>query len=206
MKHLSGIIYALVLCITTVYSLECTNCTNVSGLDCTGNKTKCAANEICASAYYAEIKGGKHVSSWVVRGCGKQDQCSQPRTLSNKDLRLISGVSCSSNDTNQVHIPAENETANHLVCHSCFSESSYCYTKDVVTCTGNENRCARLTFEGNSTTWTTRGCATESFCSKGIFVIKTSKVIENVCTDKSSSIQSNLLLPIVSILLLVKLM
>lgn len=213
MRNLIQLSCFLLINIAAVCSLQCTSCTKSDALECTGETlvTCSATDDACTATFYSETRGDKVTTSWVISGCGNMKQCTDPDILTNANVRVVTGAVCCKEDkcVNKVTLPAAVTTANNLMCSSCYSASAQqCNPNGTVRCTGTENRCARFSIEnqGDKTkSFSTRGCATEGFCSKNIAVIEASntKIVKD-CTSASTHLQRNLFLLFASLIFLVK--
>uniref|UniRef100_A0A8C5QVE6 UPAR/Ly6 domain-containing protein n=1 Tax=Leptobrachium leishanense TaxID=445787 RepID=A0A8C5QVE6_9ANUR len=113
---------------------------------CDGLSVSCRLDNVCGASYTVTTSDFSVVTGNYMRGCVTKNQCNLQGSISviNNVMNRI-GVSCCNTDNCNPSfptLPAVNTTFNELVCRTCISaDSDWCYTKDTVHCTGDENMC-----------------------------------------------------------------
>ncbi|XP_075045848.1 phospholipase A2 inhibitor and Ly6/PLAUR domain-containing protein-like [Mixophyes fleayi] len=191
MKYL--LIYlCLISCLaSTGYSLTCIYCESTS-TSCTGATTiNCSAGNACGYAY-AEASEGTIQTKLLFRTCVRESSCNTSGSITYYNGKSKTATSCCSTDNCDplpLKIPADSAEKNKLVCRSCLkSKAKWCYTSDMMECTGDETKCILQTAKTSSGSFALRGCATKSICDQGSQSTADGEV--NIwCTDGSSNLQ-----------------
>uniref|UniRef100_A0A8C5QXT2 UPAR/Ly6 domain-containing protein n=1 Tax=Leptobrachium leishanense TaxID=445787 RepID=A0A8C5QXT2_9ANUR len=193
-------------------ALSCIQCVSPRNPSCDGLSVSCLLDNVCGASYTVTTSDFSVVTGNYMRGCVTKNQCNLQGSISviNNVMNRI-GVSCCNTDNCNPSfptLPAVNTTFNELVCRTCISaDSDWCYTKDTVHCTGDENMCLLQTTSitgAVSMNTALRGCATKSLCDLGQQTAENAgqKVdVRFICTSGTAGLYSGLTLSLVAILL-----
>ncbi|XP_075183195.1 phospholipase A2 inhibitor 25 kDa subunit-like [Anomaloglossus baeobatrachus] len=214
MSSLFGILSLLAAFSAKSYALDCTQCVSTY-TSCSGISVTCPSGALCASSYTETDAGGTTKVSFI-RSCGSSTDCGFQGSLSIPEGQIRMGISCCSSSDNCTpdtpSLPAQSSTPNGQVCQHCVSATStYCSSSNTMQCTGNENMCLlESTKMSGSTTSSSaiRGCATKSICDLGSQSQTTGDLTVDVkftCSNRSISVQTFVLTPVIFCLLLTKL-
>uniref|UniRef100_A0A8C5PIA8 UPAR/Ly6 domain-containing protein n=1 Tax=Leptobrachium leishanense TaxID=445787 RepID=A0A8C5PIA8_9ANUR len=132
-------------CFFSGQALSCIQCVSFGNRSCDGLSVSCRLDNVCGASYTVTTSGFSVVSRIYMRVCVPKNQCNLQVSLSVINVMSRFGGSCCNTDNctpDLPTLPAVNTTFNGLVCRTCVSaDSDWCYTKDTVQCTGNENMC-----------------------------------------------------------------
>ncbi|KAM9299500.1 uncharacterized protein PAF06_016579 [Gastrophryne carolinensis] len=171
---LFGIFFLVSTFAATGYSLSCTVCTSDSTTSCTGSNITCPSGSLCGSIY--TTTAGKYILFLDL---------SLPHLIIKAFIKVI--------------VSTTNSTSNGLVCRTCATaDSTWCYTSDTMTCTGNENMCilqtTKISVGSQSASAALRGCATKSMCdigSQSQSAGGASTEVKFICTSGSFGLHSS---------------
>uniref|UniRef100_A0A8C5W6X5 UPAR/Ly6 domain-containing protein n=1 Tax=Leptobrachium leishanense TaxID=445787 RepID=A0A8C5W6X5_9ANUR len=195
----------------TGQALSCIQCVSFGNRSCDGLSVSCRLDNVCGASYTVTTSGFSVVSRIYMRVCVPKNQCNLQGSVSVINVMSRFGGSCCNTDNctpDLPTLPAVNTTFNGLVCRTCVSaDSDWCYTKDTVQCTGNENMCllqtTSITGEVSMNT-ALRGCTTKSLCdlSQHTAEYAGQKLdVRFICTGGTAGLYSGLTLSLVAILL-----
>ncbi|XP_069804346.1 phospholipase A2 inhibitor and Ly6/PLAUR domain-containing protein-like [Dendropsophus ebraccatus] len=214
MTSLTGILSLLSALIATSYALTCSDCMSTSSSLCLGTSVTCSSGYQCGAEHMQTTSDGKTFDIFS-RSCMPPSHCntSGSITLHNGQIKMVTACCITDNCSPIVSaFPTLSNKTNGVVCRSCLStNSSWCYTKEKIHCTGDENMCILHSTKvkgkvSGSTSF--RGCATKSFCDFGSQFTRaegTSTKVQYICTSGGKSVHQVLLAPAITSLLLLKL-
>ncbi|XP_069803320.1 phospholipase A2 inhibitor NAI-like isoform X2 [Dendropsophus ebraccatus] len=214
MTSMTGILSLLSALIATSDALSCTECISTIFSSCSGPSVTCPSGYQCGSTYTKSFEGGM-TSTVFVRSCMPSSHCNLVGSISQQQGQIKTVSSCCNTANCNPTVPAlptPGSNLNGVVCRSCLSaKSDWCYTKDTISCTGNENMCLLQTSKitgSVSLSTAIRGCATKSLCDLGSQSYSAngeSTDIKFTCTSGGISVHQVVLAPAVACLLLLKL-
>ncbi|KAM4703513.1 phospholipase A2 inhibitor 25 kDa subunit-like [Rhinophrynus dorsalis] len=165
--------------VTTVRSLSCTECLNVTGGPCTEEPTVCPSYADSCVTSYTEVNAEVNATSNVTyhtltRYCGLSNHsCGVAASMSSRDVNISTVSTCCNTDfctpPNPI-LSSPNNTKNGLTCPACFeTNATLCLPSKTVACRGNENKCIKITqkisLKGVHFSYVMYGCATENVCA-----------------------------------------
>lgn len=198
-------------------ALSCEQCVGSTSASCTGLKMPCpSAGDQCISTLTETIITDAAQVTLFLRTCGASSDCNKIASLSNPSMSVkISSTCCATDGCTPKHpmLPPSKTTKTNVTCHSCLDLSSTsCYSKDTITCTGDETKCIRYSVKTTTGSVNSeiaaRGCATPSYCALGSTSESAgdSTVVTEVdCTDGSIRLQESAILLAFSGLLVLRL-
>ncbi|KAM4651808.1 phospholipase A2 inhibitor gamma subunit B-like [Discoglossus pictus] len=213
-----GLLCVLSSLAATGYSLTCDVCFVMGATSCGSTTTMtCSDDNACASIYTVTISdAGIKLTEVFNKGCVPKNQCNEPGIISISHARIKRSISCCDTDHCTPSTPKlidDNFQPNGLICRSCASiDSTWCYTKDTIQCSGHENMCILVTTKISgvvSSTVALRGCATKSICDIGSQSVKQNMQSMEVtfsCTSGSMGLHGGFLFPAVASIVLGKLL
>ncbi|CAI5781070.1 A2 inhibitor and Ly6 PLAUR domain-containing [Podarcis lilfordi] len=154
--------------------LICETCIS-PGEGCIGLAHPCRMNEdTCLTIVGMNSLGGDDTTE-TLKTCIAAEDCysGSISVTTNAGLHLQSISSCCQDDLCnrwELTLPPTNLTSNGLQCPACsVFGSSHCKATEMLNCTGTDNRCimvsGTLNAGGLPSTFTARGCSTETACS-----------------------------------------
>uniref|UniRef100_A0A8C5PIR5 UPAR/Ly6 domain-containing protein n=1 Tax=Leptobrachium leishanense TaxID=445787 RepID=A0A8C5PIR5_9ANUR len=211
MRSVLGFLAVLLALVSAGQALSCIQCVSFGNRSCDGLSVSCRLDNVCGASYTVTTSGFSVVSRIYMRVCVPKNQCNLQGSVSVINVMSRFGGSCCNTDNctpDLPTLPAVNTTFNGLVCRTCVSaDSDWCYTKDTVQCTGNENMCllqtTSITGEVSMNT-ALRGCTTKSLCdlSQHTAEYAGQKLdVRFICTGGTAGLYSGLTLSLVAILL-----
>ncbi|KAM4016349.1 phospholipase A2 inhibitor and Ly6/PLAUR domain-containing protein-like [Anomaloglossus baeobatrachus] len=168
---LPGLLWVLSALVTPGDFLSCKVCTSSSAEYCKGSSVVvCPEGHVCASSYTMTNTHGAIFDM----SCAPKHHCDSPGSMSASNGRIQRSTTCCYTDNcTPPHpmLPDDNFQPNGLSCPTCLSVySKWCYSKQTIACTGEEDACLLQTSEYYAPirrSLAIRGCATKSICSLG---------------------------------------
>ncbi|XP_078511674.1 phospholipase A2 inhibitor 25 kDa subunit-like isoform X3 [Lissotriton helveticus] len=203
--------------VTSGKARSCLQCIDFNVSSCKGSKVACpsGADHCMSTLTKTTITGVSHTTVFA-RTCGTSKDCNKMASLTNPKITIkLSSTCCTTDDCTppEPKLPTPKTTKTNVTCHSCLDLSSTsCYSKDTITCSGDETKCIRYALKstiGSTTTKVaTRGCATPSFCafqSTSESAGDTTVVTDLACTDGGICLHKSVFLLALSGLLALRL-
>ncbi|XP_073459887.1 phospholipase A2 inhibitor and Ly6/PLAUR domain-containing protein-like [Aquarana catesbeiana] len=166
---LAGLLVLFAL-IPSGFSISCFKCMTKNGTSCTGSSETCPSGYSCVSAMTVSTltSPGDTGISVFVRGCVPNNQCNITGSITFTGGNVKSATLCCDTDncaTAVPTLPATNTKSNGLTCSTCFSlTSESCSPSNILTCTGSETKCGRLSSSITGQLSSFVGCITPSVC------------------------------------------
>ncbi|XP_040271820.1 phospholipase A2 inhibitor and Ly6/PLAUR domain-containing protein-like [Bufo bufo] len=196
-------IFFLTVCVTSVWSLKCVQCTGFSNTPCTGSLQDCASVSDACGTTVIRTRGYRWTSFYYIRSCVSTTECFNNASVTGLYATTASGTTCCFTDnctTSVPTLPVENYTLNGLMCPSYVETlMEPCDIKNVSSCTGDQIHCVRYsattTLESTKSTLYFGGCATENTCamaSSSIYGDGISMEIKRKCYNSADSLYYSL--------------
>uniref|UniRef100_A0A8C5QWN2 Phospholipase A2 inhibitor and Ly6/PLAUR domain-containing protein-like n=1 Tax=Leptobrachium leishanense TaxID=445787 RepID=A0A8C5QWN2_9ANUR len=205
-SSLLGFLYVLLAMLTTVHSLVCEICHSTDVTWCTGSSVICPSGQVCGSQF-STTTIGEETHTTFVRSCVQPAECFLKGSVTfNKGSMKMCTSCCNTNNcfATLPDFPEDSTEANGVICRTCATlASTWCYTSDIMHCTGLETKCLRQSVEvvgSVPSVLAIRGCASKTVCDLGY---KTSSsngqtiAINSVCTSGSGTLRYSLILPVI---------
>uniref|UniRef100_A0A8C5QQL8 Sodefrin-like factor n=1 Tax=Leptobrachium leishanense TaxID=445787 RepID=A0A8C5QQL8_9ANUR len=149
-SSLLGLLYVLLAMLTTVHSLVCEICLSTDVTWCTGSSVICPFGQVCGSQF-STTTIGEETHTTFVRSCVQPAECFLKGSVTfNKGSMKMCTSCCNTNNcfATLPDFPEDSTEANGVICRTCATlASTWCYTSDIMHCTGLETKCLRQSVE-----------------------------------------------------------
>lgn len=155
------------------HSLTCFVCRKEGEFSCSGEERSCPRDYVCAATSTITIMDGMQTKTFS-RSCERRTACGVIGTIAYQRGQVKTATSCCFLDSCYPPTPAlpvDEARRNGLTCSSCTAhDSAWCYGKEKVDCTGQENKCIFMSHVysgGKYSKNAFRGCGTKAICDLG---------------------------------------
>ncbi|XP_056302315.1 urokinase plasminogen activator surface receptor-like [Danio aesculapii] len=192
-------VFLLFAAFTSGYSLSCYQCDGILGSCAEQTEKTCSSEQSKCASITVVRKFGTTSSTTKAKDCAAD--CASG--ILNFGYSKMSHVCCNSDQCNKkdAQVPTT-DTPNGNTCYSCNENNCF----NVLSCSGNEDRCIKATVTVRSMSAVVKGCASKSICdAKSVPSLHDISCCSgNLCNGAKSVTQSFLILcfPLIAFILM----